>query len=159
MRGSDNPFPSVLLVEGTTPATPSAGRARLYVDVADGLLKWVDEAGAVQASAASDHTHDASTTITATQQAGTAYTLALADAGTVVEFTSASAVTLTVPANAAVAFPTGTVIEVYVDGAGGVTVAGDTGVTVRNAGALAQYATASLRKRATDEWVLTGDVT
>lgn len=46
-KASDNEFPSVLLAEGTTPATPAAGNARLFVDSADGLLKWVDDAGVV----------------------------------------------------------------------------------------------------------------
>lgn len=87
------------------------------------------------------------------------YTLALSDAGKVVEMNKATACTLTVPTNASVAFPVGTIIEAYAMGAGAVTVAGDGGVTVRNAGDLAaQYATASLRKRDTDEWVLTGNL-
>lgn len=85
------------------------------------------------------------------------YTLVLGDAGKVVEVNSGDAKTVTVPTNASVAFAVGTIIEVYGMGAGTVTVEGDGGVTVRNEGDLAeQYATASLRKRDTDEWVLTG---
>lgn len=46
--GSNNPFPSVLVVEqGSTPATPAAGRQRLFIDSADGHLKRVDDAAAV----------------------------------------------------------------------------------------------------------------
>jgi hypothetical protein len=45
--GSDNPFPSVELVESTTPATPASGRQRLFVDAADGLFKLVDDTGTV----------------------------------------------------------------------------------------------------------------
>jgi polygalacturonase len=87
------------------------------------------------------------------------YTLAAADAGKVVEMNSADPETILVPTNVAVPFPVGTVIELFAAGAGTVTIAGDTGVTVRNGGALAaQYATASLRKRATNEWVLSGDL-
>lgn len=48
-KASDNPFPSVLLVEGGTPATPAAGQQRLFVDSTDGALKKVDDAGAVSA--------------------------------------------------------------------------------------------------------------
>jgi hypothetical protein len=59
--GSDNPFPSVLLVEGTTPATPASGRWRLFVDTADGLLKTVDDTGAVAAIGGSATTHIADT--------------------------------------------------------------------------------------------------
>lgn len=47
--GSDNPFPSVLMVEGAAPATPAAGNQRLFVDTADGLLKLKDDAGVVTA--------------------------------------------------------------------------------------------------------------
>lgn len=85
------------------------------------------------------------------------YTLALSDAGKVVEMNAATAKTVTVPTNASAAFAVGTIIEIYAMGAGTVSIVGDGGVTVRNAGDLAeQYATASLRKRDTDEWVLTG---
>lgn len=100
--------------------------------------------------------------VTATVQAGTSYTLALADAGTAVECSSASAVTVTVPPNSSVAFPTGTVIELLQYGAGVLTVAAGAGVTIRSANNLlsarTQYSTLSLRKRATNEWVLAGDL-
>lgn len=87
------------------------------------------------------------------------YTLVLTDAGKVVEVDSGSARTVTVPPNASVAFPVGTIVEVCQVGAGTVTVAAGSGVTVRQAGALAgQWATVSLRKRATNEWVLTGEL-
>lgn len=87
------------------------------------------------------------------------YTLVLTDAGKVVEMNAATAKQITVPANADVGFGIGTVVEVYQMGAGTLTIAGDTGVTVRNAGDLAgPYATASLRKRGTDEWVLSGEM-
>lgn len=93
-------------------------------------------------------------------QTGTSYTLVLADAGKVVEMNNASANTLTVPPNSSVAFDIGTVIGVYRMGAGSTTVVQGSGVTVRNVGSLrAQYSEASLRKRATDEWVLAGDLT
>jgi hypothetical protein len=59
--GSDNPFPSVLFVEGTTPATPATGRQRLFVDTADGLLKLVDDAGVVTSIGGSAAAHIADT--------------------------------------------------------------------------------------------------
>lgn len=95
------------------------------------------------------------------------YTLALADAGKSVEMSLGTATVLTVPTNAAVAFPVGTVIEVCRLGAGTVTLTPATGVVLRNrleaAGTTsrtitAQYSTVSLRKRAADEWVLVGDL-
>ncbi len=45
--GSNNPFPSVLVVEGSAPASPAAGRQRLFIDTADNHLKRKNSAGAV----------------------------------------------------------------------------------------------------------------
>lgn len=90
-------------------------------------------------------------------QTGTTYTLVLTDAGKVVRCTNASAVTLTVPLNSSVAFATGTIINVYSGGAGGVTIAPTGGVTIRNnSTGVSQYGEVSLRKDGTDEWVRVG---
>jgi hypothetical protein len=100
------------------------------------------------------------TVTTNTQTAS--YTLVLSDAGKAVEMNVASANNLTVPPNSSVAFPTGTVIEVGQLGAGQTTVVADSGVTIRSASGLklrAQYSVASIRKRASDEWWITGDTT
>lgn len=92
----------------------------------------------------------------------TSYTLALVDAFTVVEMNSASAQNITVPPNASVAFVTNTIIEVCRIGAGTVTLVAGAGVTLRSPdGALnlrVQWSSASLRKRATNEWVIAGDL-
>jgi len=89
-------------------------------------------------------------------------TLVLTDAFTAVEITSASATTVTVPPNSSVAFPVGTVLEVAQMGTGQVTIAAGSGVTINSAGALTktrvQYSAVSLRKRATDSWLLVGDL-
>lgn len=45
--GSANPFPSLLLVEGTTPATPAAGDQRLFIRSSDHLLCYVNSSGTV----------------------------------------------------------------------------------------------------------------
>jgi hypothetical protein len=45
-KGSDNPFPSLLIVEGTEPTAPSAGLQRLYIDSTTHKLKRTDSAGA-----------------------------------------------------------------------------------------------------------------
>ena len=90
-----------------------------------------------------------------------AYTLALADATKAVEVTSASAVNVTVPPNSAIAFPVGTTIDILQAGAGAVTLVPGAGVTLRTPASLvsrAQWSTLSLRKRATDEWVVSGDM-
>ncbi len=100
------------------------------------------------------------TLVPARTQSGTTYTLALTDAGLVIEFTSATAVALTVPLNASIAFPVGTVIGILQYAAGQITIGGS--ATLRSSGSKLKttglYASAWLRKRATDEWVLSGDL-
>lgn len=96
-------------------------------------------------------------------QTGTTYTLVAADAGKLVTLTNGSAITLTVPTNASVAFPVGTVIALAQLGAGLVSIAGASGVTINGTtpGAddlTGQWATASLTKLATDTWLLSGGI-
>lgn len=92
----------------------------------------------------------------------TAYTLVLGDAGKYVTLSNASAVTLTVPTNASVAFDVGTVVNLVQLGAGQVTIAGASGVTVNSEGSKlklkGQYAVASLLKTATNTWVALGNL-
>jgi hypothetical protein len=98
-------------------------------------------------------------TVTANSQTGTAYTLVLADVGKVVEMTNAAANTATIPPTSSVSWPVGTVIEIYQGGAGQTTVAPGSGVTLRapdGAKIAKQYASASLRMRANDEWIIAG---
>lgn len=83
------------------------------------------------------------------------YTLSLSDIAKVVAVDSSSNLTVEVPLNSLVPFPVGTVINVYQAGTGTVTIAGASGVTVRNSGTIpAQFGERSLRKRGTNEWVL-----
>lgn len=100
--------------------------------------------------------------ITTNQQNGTAYTLVLSDSSKLVELNNASAITLTVPANSSVAYDIGTKIDLLQTGAGQVTVTGAGGVTINgydNATKLSgQWAAASLIKRATDTWVMIGNI-
>ncbi len=83
-----------------------------------------------------------------------AYALVAADNDRVVEIDSASPVTVTVPTSAVV-FPTGARVDVLQVGTGAVSVAGDTGVTVRTSSTLvlAQYQRGSLIKRSSTEWI------
>jgi len=96
------------------------------------------------------------------EQTGTTYTLALADDGKLVEMNNASANTLTVPPNSSVAFPVGSQILVLQTGAGQTTLAAGAGVTVNskdgNLKLSAQWCAATLIKRATDVWVVVGDL-
>lgn len=95
-------------------------------------------------------------------QTGTSYTLVLTDAGKMVTMTNASANTLTVPPNADVAFPTNTRIDVLQYGAGQTTIAAGLGVTIYSSGSklkvTGQYSGATLWKKATNTWVLVGDI-
>lgn len=93
-------------------------------------------------------------------QTGTSYTLVLSDVAKVISLTNAAAITLTIPTNASVAFPTGTQILLYQGGAGQVTVGG-AGVTLRSQGTKlklnGQYSIGGLLKVGTDEWVVFGN--
>lgn len=92
---------------------------------------------------------------------GTTYTITLDDEDYVIQHTNASAIAVTVPTNANAPFEIGAAIHPAQWGAGQVTVAGDTGVTVRTASTLktrAQYSMCSLVKVGTNEWVWFGDM-
>jgi hypothetical protein len=98
--------------------------------------------------------------LTLNAQTGTSYTLVAADTGKFVTLSNASAITVTVPTNAAVPFLIGTQVNLVQLGAGQVTVGG-AGVTLRSNGSklklFGQYAAATLVKIGTDEWVLVGN--
>jgi hypothetical protein len=95
-------------------------------------------------------------------QSGTTYTLVLEDAGKIVEVGNASAITVTIPTNASVAYPIGTQITILQTGLGQITVSGPSGGTLNFTSGnklRAQWSSATLLKRATDTWVLIGDLT
>ena len=93
-------------------------------------------------------------------QTGTSYTLVLSDAGKIVEMNNASANLIIIPLNSTIAFPIGTKIDVIQSGTGatsasivsGVTLNSDTNKRTINA----QWAAASLVKRATNTWIMIG---
>jgi len=95
-------------------------------------------------------------------QTGTTYTFVLSDAGKLVTFNNASAITVTIPANSSVAFPIGTHIDCMQLGAGKVTFSPASGVTLNskngNKSISAQYVGVTLVKIGTDTWVLLGDL-
>jgi hypothetical protein len=90
------------------------------------------------------------------------YTLVLTDANKMIEMTDSSNRTITVPLDATVAFPIGTSILVARNGTGEVAIAGAVGVTLIASGnrlrLYNQYSIATLIKRGTDEWYLSGDI-
>ena len=78
-----------------------------------------------------------------------------------IECNKATGFTVTIPANSTTAFPVGTSIDILQVGAGQVTIAGAAGVTVNATPGLklrAQWSSATLFKRATDTWVVMGDL-
>jgi hypothetical protein len=91
------------------------------------------------------------------------YTLsALTERDDLIEIDSASATTLTIPLNSAVAFPIGTSLDILQTGTGQVTIAGDAGVTVNATPGLklrTRWSSCTLFKRATNTWVVYGDLT
>lgn len=82
------------------------------------------------------------------------YTLVLTDERKIVQVNSASATTVTVPLNSAVAFPVGTVIQIQQIGTGAVTLAATGGVTLNAPMGLTmrQFQIYEVQKTATDTW-------
>jgi len=78
-----------------------------------------------------------------------------------IEVDSQSATTITIPTNSTVAYPVGTSIDILQTASGQVTIAGAQGVTVNATPGLklrTQWSGATLFKRATDTWVVYGDL-
>lgn len=92
----------------------------------------------------------------------TARTAAIGDAGAYIRFTNGSATNFTIPANATVPFVIGTVIQGIQAGAGALSLVAAGTVTINSRGAdltlAGQYGVFSIKKVATNEWDLTGDL-
>ena len=89
-----------------------------------------------------------------TEEKTSDYDLQLSDIGKIVTMNNPTAATLTVPAEALVDFPVGSFLWVFNLSPADVTVVGDSGVTVLNAGTVSEYEEVKLRKRDSDEWVM-----
>jgi hypothetical protein len=87
-------------------------------------------------------------------------TLALAHLSNTLICTNSSAITITVPPNASVAFAVGSMITIERDGSGSVAIAAGSGVTIHSKESKlsidGQYAAVTLLKTATDTWKLWG---
>ena len=140
--------------QASTPATPAAGTYRVYVTDA-GDLALVDDAGEVVTFLTEAPTP---TTVAINSQASN-YTTVADDAGKVIRATDAA--DITIPAEASVDYPVGTVIGVRSATVNTVTVVEDTGVTVNIEAGLTldlrgQYAEVSLHKVGADTWEAVG---
>lgn len=107
---------------------------------------------------------DSGNTMVVNNQTDTTYAPTLLDGeATMITLTNGSAVTVTIPANASVAFPIGTTLNFYQGGAGAVTIAITSDTLNVNATyttvLAAQYAVAHATKLAATTWVLYGDLT
>jgi hypothetical protein len=102
----------------------------------------------------------AQTTAVSTQLAS--YTPVLADANSYIRMNNAAPLNFTVPPNVLVPFPIGTILEGDQAGAGALTIVAGAGVTLLSRGAdltlFGQYSVFSMRKVATNTWVVTGDL-
>ena len=106
-------------------------------------------------------------TVALNAQTGTTYTFVLADASKFVTASNAAAIAFSIPTNASVAFPTGTIINVQQIGVGQVTIAAATpgtttvtsaGATVASPKTRARYSAVTCIKTGTDTWTVVGDI-
>jgi archaellum component FlaG (FlaF/FlaG flagellin family) len=96
-------------------------------------------------------------------QTGTTYTLVLTDAGKVARMSNAASITVTVPANATVAFTVGDTVSFRQVAAGQVILSPAVGVTINSPQGFDPEtarlgSTMMLHKVGTNEWDLTGDL-
>lgn len=90
------------------------------------------------------------------------YTLVISDLNSAIEMNSSSSVAFIIPSNASATLSIGFSVDVIQTGSGEVVITPDTGVTLQskdgNLKLAGQYAAASLYKRATDTWIVIGDL-
>lgn len=80
----------------------------------------------------------------------------------VVEMNSASATTFTIPTNSALAWPVGASMDIIQTNSGQVTISPDSGVTLNYTPGnklRTQWSSCTIMKRATDSWIVYGDLT
>jgi hypothetical protein len=101
-------------------------------------------------------------TIDYSTSTATSYTPTLTDAGKMIGIGNASAITVTVPTDVAVAFPVNSRIDLLQTGAGQITVSPASGVTLNSKGnktkIFGQWSAATLIKISANTWALVGDL-
>ncbi len=143
---------------------PSGSEAWVYLTPAAGWEAWIaDDEERVRFDGAGWIALGESGEAPVIADSTASRTLALADKGAIVEMTSASANTVTIPDEATVDFPVGTLVNITQAGAGTTTIAAATGVTLNGVSAGAtdmdgRWAGAALYKRGADAWVVQGAV-
>jgi hypothetical protein len=146
------------IVELATTAETTTGTATNRA-VTPGALRDATHTGLVLAGPLATYAENA--------QTGTTYTLALADHGRGVTMANASAQTLTIPANATVAFGIGAMIPVVSKGAGALTITAASGVTLNGVSAgsgevatpaSGEHTGVSLWKVGTNAWYVIGNI-
>jgi hypothetical protein len=154
-------------VNNTTqnPISLSTAAATLLSTRQLGAIEWDNTQLYITSStqfAALNRNAIATATVLINTQTGTTFAPALTDAGRLITLNNASAIAVTIAADATTDFPVGTQLLLMQLGAGQVTVSGAVGVTVisrsgtKTAG---QYALISLIKVAANQWVVGGDAT
>jgi hypothetical protein len=124
--------------------------------------------GTVDASAAGVEFSDGTQTqvgvpsITSFSQKTASYQLdTLAHKDNVVEMNMSTAGTFTVPLDATLAWPVGASMDIFATGTGQITIAGEAGVTLNSTPGLklrTQWSSATIMKRAANNWVVYGDL-
>jgi len=148
-------------VGGTASGAPAIGTFAVGDFIIDQTAKiWVcTTAGSPGTWAQVGGGGGGSSTVTITSQASN-YTFALSDGGTEVDYNGTSAGTFTVPTNASVAFPVGTIISCCQMSTGQLTIAAASGVTLNTANATTtrvQYSLISITQTSTNVWRVDGD--
>lgn len=147
------------IAEGTLSSTRFADGSVLTAKIADGAVTDVKLANA-KADLDSNSKVVASQASSSIVSVTANRTLALTDAGKFLYVNSTSDITITVPANASVAFPIGTEIEFCRYNTGAVTFAGASGVTIYSIDSVKtisdRYGCVALKKISTNAWILSG---
>jgi hypothetical protein len=161
-NGLTEATPGTLSIDTSITATKASVDLKAPID-APTFTNLVTVAAAGVAFTDGTQTKEGTPSRTPIIQKTDSYTLsALTERDSLIEVAKGSAATITIPLNSAVAFPVGTSIDILQTSTGQVTIAGDAGVTVNSTPGLklrTQWSTATLFKRATNTWVVYGDLT